>query len=748
MTTFFYVIFLNVSGNKSFDKFEHRRYCHGDRIIFEDWSKGEPLTISISNPDGARLNNIIWSIYGDDNNYIGQTSITFEAPDFDHCDFTVSFDVNGIPYAISGSVYDYSGSDSYMEPYLEFDQLIVEPGETVILNYGIGSHYAGNMVKSVTITLYKTSDAEPVVDPITIDSFPLESSTEFELTEEGSYYAEFSINTDYNEGYYSSPSVYCSSDSIIPITADDVYQTLVLDSDGNATAGTGTILIDRSDLRFAYYYVEFTEEMLDAMVEGSENIPNPMTVDAGSVVISGNKIEMTGEAGTYILTGSGTVYHDDEGHEWKKLNSVSSRAIGDYTGKWSLVEIRPDAAFMNKAYEIGKGYLDSYVSTEKPWDALVSFDEGEGIGVNAGLEIRQDGNFNIFAKVDLDFSALDTGNTSVSLADDMEILGMMSGEISSYGKNEMLRIGDENFPMAIQKSTDGSVLILYVLSDTGEGYKAMFALPLTKDSSLSMPGVGNDAFDKTLVFSVNDLLDTAAEAEDRLGPVGSDMLYDLFDMSDSEAEFSFMRTNGIWDVSVDADADSEAVIKDIFGDRLISFMGELYPGSGDYLEEYYGDVNGRACNYAIYGEQGGIVGLNINEVSDGVITVKVMYDYLPTVYEGTLTLTQENVSFMELVREMTAMTTPLDTFFFEFRNSGEMWMSFPGENAMHVCDYSISDSQITILTASDLIPDLNGLSVIVGGTLPYEETGEGVRINILEDQSKQPIGVTLSPEQV
>lgn len=730
---------------------------NGDELYYDDWSKGEPLTLSISNPDSAELSNITWSINGGDPTYIGQTSVTFEAPDFDYCDFTVSFDVNGIPYVISGSVHDYSSSDSYIEPYLEFDQLVVEPGETVILNYGIGEYdyYTGQPIESATITLYRIAESEGSVavgEPVIIDSFPAEGNVSFELTEEGSYYAQFSIKTGYSEPYYSSSAslVYCTSDNIIPIKADDVYQTIVLDSDGNATAGTGTILIDRSDMRFAYYYVEFTEEMLDAMVEGSENVPNPMTVDAGSVVISGNKVEMTGENGTYTLTGSGTVYQDDAGHEWKKLNAVSSRAIGDYTGKWSLVEIRPSAAFMNKAYEIGKGYLESYVDPEKPWDALVSFDEGEGIGVNAGLEIRQDGNFNIFARVDLDFSALDTGSTSISLADDMEILGMMSGEISSYGKNEMLRIGDENFPMAIQKSSDGSVLILYVLYDTGEGYEAMFALPLTKTTSLSIPGIGKDAFDETLVFSMNDLLDTAVEAEDRLGQAGSDLLYELFDMSDSGAEFSFMRTNGIWNVAVDAEVGSEAVIKDIFGDRLISFMGELYFESGEYLEEYYGgDLNGRVCNYAIYGEHGSVIGINITEVSDGVINVEVMYDYLPTVYEGTLTLTrQENVSFTELVREMTAMTTPLDSFFFEFRNNGEMWMSFPGENAMHVCDYSISDGQITILTTSDLIHDLNGLSVIVGGTLPYEETGEGVRINILEDQNKQPIGVTLTPGQV
>lgn len=728
---------------------------NGDEY-YDNWSKGQPLTLSISNPDGAELSNIKWSINWDDYTYIGQTSVTFEIPDFDYCDFTGSFDVNGIPYAITRSVSAQSGTDGYIEPYLEFDHLMVEPGETVTLNYGIGEYDVYNTglpIESAMITLYRVVEGEGSVavgDPVTVDSFPAEGNVSFELTEEGSYHAGISITTNAGEVTYSySSTVYCSSDSIIPITADDVYQTIVLDSDGNATAGTGTILIDRDESRFAYYYVEFTEEMLDAMEAGSENIPNPMTVDAGSVVISGNKIELTGENGTYTLTGSGTAYQDDAGHEWKKLNAVSSRAIGDYTGKWSLVEIRPSAAFMNKAYEIGKWYLESYVDPEKPWKDLVSFDEGEGIGVNAGLEIRQDGNFNIFARVDLDFSALNTGSTSVSLADDMEILGMMSGEISSYGKNEMLRIGDENFPMAIQKSSDGSVLILYVLSDTGEGYKAMFALPLMKDSSLSMPGVGNDAFDETLVFSINDLLDTAVEAEERLGQAGSDLLYELFDMSDSEAEFSFMRTSGIWNVSVDAEADSEAVIKDIFGDRLLSFMGGMYLESGEYLEEYYGDgINGRICNYAIYGEHGSVIGINITEVSDGVINVEVMYDYLPIVYEGTLTLTQENVSFMELVREMTAMTTPLNTFFFEFRNSGEMWMSFPGENAMHVCDYSISDSQITILTASDLIPDLNGLSVIVGGTLPYEETGEGVRINILEDQSKQPIGVTLSPEQV
>ena len=742
-----------------------------------EFSVGDEVTFSISNPDNVKLSEISWTLDGHEKpEYYGQEEVTIEITEETSYSMDVDLLADGVPFQLYRYVYAYdNGSDvQNFNTYLRVDKVIIDP-ESGELNvyYGFDDYEEniGYPVTSAELELVRLgTEEEVVVDSYVIESSAAEGSTTFNLTEAGTYDVRLICRTDGGECTYHY-KVFCTSDSILPVEAQEVYQAIIFDedadatADSNATVGTGTLLIDRDESVFAYYYVEFTEDMLAAMTnpdESGSGVGNPMTIDGGRLEESGDTLTLSGSNDkTYVFTKTSEGYKDESGHVWKKLNT-STRAIGDFTGSWSLSEIRPSAAFMNKAYEIGKDYLEKYVDADRPWGSIVSFDDeaGEGIGVNVGLEIRQDGIFNLSAAVDLDFSALNVEASdneavkSVSLADDLELLGKMSGEISSYGKDDMLVIGGESYPIAIQKSTDGSVLIIYILAEMESGYEAMFAVPLTKNDTTPPASVPTEAFSEPMYFTMNGVMDLAIEAETGLGEAGSQLLYDLFAYGDNN-NFSSLK-NGIWDVdSIKAgDEQSKAMIEDLFGSSIYALMGMLSADNGNSFYSDSSTINGRAYNFRCADEDYSTraylnITLTPQEDADVVkAEVSVMYDNLPITYAGTISLSRRaDAKFTELAKGSMFLSTPLDEMSFEFRTDGELWMTFPGQTAMHVCDYGLSDGMITVLSSADILPELNGLALVFGGSLPYEVQADGVRINVLEDWSRQPIGLTLEASQ-
>lgn len=732
----------------------------------DDWKVGDPVTFSISNPDNKELSNIRWEVYAEgspvEDDFNDKTSITIKETTGYGYSVNLYLDVDDVAYSAYGSVYDDSYNGSYDDNFqVSVDKLVVNPDDGVVnVSYKVGNYLYGTEITTAVLQLYKEDAAGQTTsgDPITI-AVPSEGIQEFTLTEEGTYSVALELKDQWDniQNKYFTSYIHVTTDGIIPITAQDVFQTIVLetgensDKSASAAAATGTIIIDWDKEEFAYYYVQFTDEILDAMTseEGVTETENPMIVDAGSVERSGNTITLKGSE-TYTLTPDGDVYKDTNGHEWKKLNT-STRAIGDFAGKWTLPEIRLDAGFLNKVYEIALGYLNE-MDPQRPWDQIVTFDSDESVGVNAGLEISQGGLFKIGASVDLDFSALNTESTSVSLADDIELAGQLSGELESYGKDDMLRVAGKAYELAIQKSEDGSVLILYILYSSDTGYGVMSALPLTKTDSIPVTSVGDQAFDETLEFTMTDLVDAAIDAETKLGADGTALLYDLFAPTGSEFDFSFLKENAIWDLTVQSgDENFQAIIQELFGDSIVSLMGSLELASGEYLsniQEYDPDkeVDGRPVNWSIDLDDGGTVYLNITENTDGSLKVDVIYEGLPTTYSGTIALAKrQNVKFTDLLKEVMEYSMSSFDFSIELRNDGEVWAFFAGDG-MHVCNYSIADGKITVMTEPDLIPELEGLSVLFGGVLPYEEVDGGIRINVLEDQSKSPIGVVLRPQ--
>ena len=402
-----------------------------------DISVGDSVTFSISNPGNVVLSDISWTLkYDEMPEYYGQEEMTIEITEETNYWIDVDLLADGVPVHLSNSIDSYSdgGSEDNVDNYLRLDKLIVDLNGELTVKYGVDTHdyyYSGYPIERAELSLHKVGqDGESDVDTIRIDTIPAEGTATFTLKEEGIYEVRIDYyNNSQTESFGGSiEKVFCTSDSILPVEAQEVYQAIIFDEDADATTnsnaavGTGTLLIDRDGASFAYYYVEFTEEMLAAMTnpDGSgSGAGNPMTIDGGKIEESGDTLTLNGSS-SYVLTKTDDGYQDESGHVWKKLNT-STREIGDFTGSWSLAEIRPSAAFMNKAYEIGKGYLEKYVDADRPWGSIVSFDDeaGEGIGVNVGLEIRQDGNFNLSASVDLDFSALnvkDSDNEAVKSA--------------------------------------------------------------------------------------------------------------------------------------------------------------------------------------------------------------------------------------------------------------------------------------------------------------------------------------------
>lgn len=753
-----------------------------------NWASGNAVRFEIWNPDGHELSEINWYVYADgpgideslytiDESKQGLT--VQENVSASNISVDVELKVDGISHRIHGSAY--SSGDEYDNGLaIYFDKLVVAPGEGFGGNYTISYYmpdpegYYQYPIETATVRLFgvKADGSEGI--PIWTKEYSREDKTlpaheEFNLNETTDEYTSYKVAIDFTytdnssvephpyDGEWTN-SIPVSSERIIPIQAGDVYQMLQIDGADGIAVGLGTlILTDDGSNQYVRYVIKFSEDMIPQDPE-QEMTEMPFEIEKGTFTSNGGSITFNGQpmasgpGGTgqveYTVTINGNEFVDDDGRTWTRLNTETrskSRAISDFNGSWKFADINLDSSFMTAMMNFVFTMMEQQTGEEMAMpENLLTFDEGEGIGVSLGAELH-DGLLTMNAGIGLDATIMD----GISLADDLMLLAGATGDIDSYGGDDLLTMDGYAIPLTLQLSSDESVMLLYVLSgDRNSGYMPMLVLPLSKVSSLDFPKATGSHFSKTMRSTMSEVMDMAKTAEQKLGSDGSDVLYNLFAVPLFNSNVS---STGKWNVEVTS-GDTE-FLERIFGGYMYSLMGSMTTGGGYEICDNYdpSDPSGSYHYSLAYGGGATSGYANFNVTSSGedpnevTMMVQVSFRGLP-VYEGTLRLTRDtSLSFMEVCEEMVASSSGPSTGYIELRSNGEVWFGY-GETeveGMNICvgTYGLDGGKIVIETASDLLPELEGLSISFGGLFGYSQSGDTAEIMILQQKNGADFGL-------
>lgn len=752
-----------------------------------NWASGNAVRFEIWNPDGHELSEINWYVYADgpgideslytiDESKLGLT--VQENVSASNISVDVELKVDGISHRIYGRAY--SSGDGYADGMsISLDKFVVKPGESVKATYYIGSNFdynetgMYNSISSAVLTVFGvdksgqrnvlsgypitfTSDQLPVADVLTIEA-DVEDYTRYVLRIEA-YYWDYSSGVEPVEvqGAWWENIVTVSENGIIGIQAGDVYQMLQIDGADGIAAGLGTLILsDDGSNQYVKYVIKFSEDMIPQDPE-QEMTGMPFEIEKGTFTSNGGSITFNGQSmvpgpdGTgqveYTVTINGNEFVDDDGRTWTRLNTETrskSRAISDFNGSWKFADINLDSSFMNAMMNFVFTMMEQQTGEEMAMpENLLTFDEGEGIGVSLGAKLH-DGLLTMNAGIGLDATIMD----GISLADDLMLLAGATGELDSYSEEDLLTMDGYAIPLALQLSSDESVMLLYVLMKQGDnGYQPMLVLPLSKVSSLDFPKATGSHFSKTMRSTMSEVMDMAKTAEQKLGSDGSDVLYNLFAVPLFNSNVS---STGKWNVEVTS-GDTE-FLERIFGGYMYSLMGSMTTGGGYEIWDNYGpsDPSGSYHYSLAYG--GGATSayadftVTSEKQDEVIVDVDVWFQGLP-VYTGTLRLTRDtSLSFMEVCEEMVASSSGPSTGYIELRSDGKVWFGYGETEAegMNICvgTYGLDGGKIVIETASDLLPELEGLSISFGGLFGYSQSGDTAEIMILQQKNGADFGL-------
>lgn len=754
-----------------------------------NWASGNAVRFEIWNPDDHELSEINWDVYADgleidESQYTiaeSELGLTVHEDVFaSSISADVELKVDGISHRIHGSAYSSGGG--YADGMsISLDKFVVKPGESVKATYYIGTNldynenWMSTSISSAVLTVFGvdksgirnelseysrtiTSDQLPFSGELTIPSASDQySSYVFHID---AYYWDYSSGSEPDEalGPYWENIVTVSENGIIGIQAGDVYQMLQIDGADGIAVGLGTLVLsDDGSNQYVRYVIKFTEDMIPQDPE-QEMTGMPFEIEKGTFTSNGGSITFNGQSmepgpdGTgqveYTVTIDGNEFIDDNGRTWTRLNTETrskSRAISDFNGSWKVADINLDSSFMNAMMNFVFTMMEQQTGEEMAMpENLLTFDEGEGIGVSLGA-VLYNGLLTMNAGIGLDATIMD----GISLADDLMLLAGATGELDSYSEEDLLTMDGYAIPLALQLSSDKSVMLLYVLMKQGDnGYQPMLVLPLSKVSSLDFPKATGSHFSKTMRSTMSEVMDMAKTAEQKLGSDGSDVLYNLFAVPLFNSNVS---STGKWNVEVTS-GDTE-FLERIFGGYMYSLMGSMTTGGGYEIWSYDGpsDPSGSYHYSLAYGDGATSGYANFNVTSSGedpnevTMMVQVSFRGLP-VYEGTLRLTRDtSLSFMEVCEEMVASSSGPSTGYIELRSNGEVWFGYGETEAegMNICvgTYGLDGGKIVIETASDLLPELEGLSISFGGLFGYSQSGDTAEIMILQQKNGADFGL-------
>lgn len=392
-----------------------------------------------------------------------------------------------------------------------------------------------------------------------------------------------------------------SETGFISETPIEVYQRLVIALPNNSETGSSQYLGEGNggseETGKPGFGLEASYESLiiyenSYALYGYDASQGPI-IDGGSIKKTNSGYELTSsinkEQVTLTKNNDSDLVNEDKNIIYKKINNPDCTDKG-YLGSWKFAEIRPDNAVLN-------ALLSFVPNKDMPFDSLVEFGEGEGVGLNLQFEIEEDW-ISAYIDLDLDATALDG---QISLAPGFKLHLSGKAEYDVYD-NRCLSIIGNGLPIYIQPSGDGSVLLIHLLVHVEEDNFMSIAVPLTRTEGVNNPVEGNGEYlSSSKYITLDSLYSFVKETADLVKmdvPVngetmeipGSALISSMFaaepveiaKVGEGEQKQSFFIKPGKWSVS------------DVTMDDVKKIVQEIAPAGGvpsdEAIEKKYGSM--------------------------------------------------------------------------------------------------------------------------------------------------------------
>ena len=618
----------------------------------------------------------------------------------------------------------YYRSDYYSSNEVSFDKFLYVGNENIIVDIKLEEGYKPDQYQYLFY-----------LDGTLID-IDFEGDGEYLLpeVEEGMHQFRMEIlNSSGNLDASCTTKFMHSEEGFVPMPANEVYLSCGSDSpfkeneDGTKTYdyfGVKCSSLVLSDDGYCYFCIIKANDASDPVIQ---TIPCQYTID---------------EKGNYIFTIS-----DEKQIVYTKVENRLKQVEYDSLLPYSFVKYQIDSEGQKKIYgnwrfitpNFTQDMLNSIIQKYLP-DYPISFDETKGEKLNLRLNLSVTGEWiNAYLDLSADFTGYD-----MSLAKDTTI--HLEGKIEYEEENGYLSFMGSRYPIYLQVSEDGTVLLLHVAIPGGQNGIPFIVVPFTRVSSFYNPIVNiSQSFNepkRITIDGVKKALELLCEKQFASEMLSGMMLQEVRIDSKNDIE------PGKYTVTFAEDGN----ISEVLGEELLVVNGNLCfisENSMTILEECDWNQDSNFFSKDKYG----ISYYSITK-SEGAMTYTISYEKEGMPYRnGTITLVKnEKVVGIAVVQEFIGKYMEINDgnnpndIYIEFDNNGGVYYNYGGDFSYMVAHYGINNEKIVIYADAADIADImgeevDGWGVKAGIVLPYD--GELDQITLIDD-----VFIKLSPVPV
>lgn len=608
-----------------------------------------------------------------------------------------------------GRIGKYEADYAYSSSEVYFDKFLYIGNENIIVDIKLDEEYEPDKY------LYSFFLDE---NPIDID-FEGDGEYLLPIVEDGVH--SFTMYKEYNEmdsSSYTAIFMY-SKEGFIPLEANEVYIACGSDSpyktneDGTNTYsyfGVECSTLVLSDDGFCYFCI---------IKANDDSDPVMMTIPCTY------KIEE--ETGNYIFTIPGEEKPIVFSKNDNRLNKESYDQLLPYSFVKYQVEPNSDGIYGNWRFQTPYFAPDMLNSFFEKYEYPISFDEKNGEKLNLKLDLSVDGNWiNVYFDVFADFSGGD-----ISLAEDTTI--HLEGKIEYETMDGYLSFMGSRYPIYLQPSEDGTVLLLHVaLPGCPEG-TPFIVVPFTRISSSYNPITSiNQRFNETQRITIKGVETALSLLCEKT--FASTMLSGMM-----MKPVSIGGKNAIEPGKYTVTFDEDGNISDVLGKELLVVNGNLCFVSDNTMTILKESNMHEGYNFCFY-DKIGVSYYSITK-SDDDMTYNVLYEKQGMPYrEGTITLSKNiEVSDIDVVQEFIGKYMEINDgnnpndIYVEFETNGDIYYNYGDDFSYLVAHYGINDDRIIIyFDASDIADimgqEVDGWGIKAGIVLPYDSVSNQITI--------------------
>lgn len=607
----------------------------------------------------------------------------------------------------------YYRSDYYSSNEVSFDKFLYVGNENIIVDIKLEEGYKPDQYQYL---FYLDGDL------IDID-FEGDGEYLLPMVEEGMHQFEMEILWNSGDSKASYTTIFMhSEEGYTPIKANEVYLSCGSDSpfkeneEGTKTYdyfGVKCSSLVLSDDGYCYFCIIKANDASDSVIQ---TIPCQYTID---------------EEDNYIFTIS-----DEKQIVYTKVENRLERVEYDSLLPYSFVKYQIDSEGQKKIYgnwrfitpNFTQDMLNSFIQKYLP-DYPISFDETKGEKLNLRLNLSVTGEWiNAYLDLSADFTGYD-----MSLAKDTTI--HLEGKIEYEEENGYLSFMGSRYPIYLQVSEDGTVLLLHVAIPGCPEGTPFIVVPFTRVSSFYNPLVNiSQSFNepkRITIDGVKKALELLCEKQFVSTTLSGMMLQEVRIDSENVIE------PGKYTVTFAEGGN----ISEVLGKELLVVNGNLCFISGNSMTILKESEMNEGLNFQSY-DNYGVSYYSITKSGDA--TYNVSYEKQGMPYRnGTITLEKnEEVVGIAVVQEFIGKYMEIndgnnpDDIYIEFDENGDVYYNFGIDFSYKVAHYGINDERIVIYAdAADIAnimgQEVDGWGVKAGIVLPYD--GEKDQITLIDD---------------